>query len=260
MNRISVATNSRNSAKVGDRNSSVGCHPVELGQMECRQRVGAAEHALHLLPERERPVEHVHLLLQQRPQLRKLAAPFHRGRGDHADHEGGPGAGGCHDQHGGDRARNAAALQETSGRRQHGADDEGHRDRQKERLGEIEAGDDADDQQTDEGDGHHFRAADERRHLGLAVGDRRAFVTVGGLALTGQRFCRRRFGSQRLRRSKAWRSKAWLAQAWWECRSQWFSPARGGDHRQTRPRDPDWHHNVAQTRGFQSRRCELYRA
>src|SRR4029450_10712001 len=29
------------------------------------------------------------------------------------------------------------------------------------------------------------------------------------------------------------------------------SPARGGDHRQTRPRDPDWHHNVARTRGFQ---------
>src|SRR5438093_11677092 len=28
-------------------------------------------------------------------------------------------------------------------------------------------------------------------------------------------------------------------------------PARGGDHRQTRPRDPNWHHNVAQTREFQ---------
>ena len=38
------------------------------------------------------------------------------------------------------------------------------------------------------------------------------------------------------------------------------SPARGGDHRQTRPRDPDWHHNVAQTREFQFRWCELCRA
>ena len=173
-------------------------HPVDPGQMQCRERVGTAEHALQLLPEHERPVEHVQLVLQQPPELRKLAAPFHRGRGDQADHEGDPGAGGRHDQHGGDRARNAVALQETGGRRQHGADDEGHRDRQEERLGKIEARNDADDQQADEGDRHHFGAADDRRQFASAVGDRRAFVPVGKLAFTGQRFCRRGFGSQRL--------------------------------------------------------------
>ena len=62
-------------------------------------------------------------------------------------------------------------------------------------FGEIEAGDDADDQQRDERKGHDFRAADDRRQLGLAVGDRRAFRDRWRLALTGRRFCRRRFAA-----------------------------------------------------------------
>jgi hypothetical protein len=86
----------------------------------------------------------------------------------------------------------------TCGWRQHGADDEGHRDRQKKSLGQIETGDDADDEEADEGDRHHFGAADDRRQFAFAVRDRGAFVRAGKRAFAGQGFCWRRFGSQRL--------------------------------------------------------------
>ena len=48
-------------------------HPFELGQMErcARQRIGSAEHALHLLPQRQRAVEHMKLVLHQRAELGK---------------------------------------------------------------------------------------------------------------------------------------------------------------------------------------------
>ena len=173
-------------------------HPVDLRQMERRQRVGTAEHALQLLPERERPVEHMHFLLQYGSQLRELAAPFHDGRGNEADRENSPGACRRHDQDGRDGARNPISLQEARRRRQHGADDEGHRDRQKEGLREIEPNDHNDDQQGDERKGHDFGAADDRRQFTLAVGQRRALRLVRKLAFAGRRFCRRRFGGRGL--------------------------------------------------------------
>ena len=64
MNRIRVAKNSRNSVKVGDRNSSVGCTHSNFGIWNALSAIGAAEHALQLLPEPQRPVEHMQLVLQ----------------------------------------------------------------------------------------------------------------------------------------------------------------------------------------------------
>ena len=185
--------NSRNSAKRRRQEFQRRLHPVDLRQMECRQRVGTAEHALQLLPKRERPVEHMHFLLQYGSQLRELAAPFHDGGCNEADRENSPGACRRHDQDGRDRARNPITLQEARRRRQHGADDEGHRDRQKEGPRKIEADDHNDDQQGDQRKGHDFRAADHRRQFTLAVGERRAFRLVRKLAFAGRRFFRRRF-------------------------------------------------------------------
>ena len=186
-------------------------HPVDLRQMERRQRVGTAEHALQLLPKRERPVEHMHFFLQYGSQLRKLAAPFHDGRGDQADREDSPGACRRHDQDGRDRARNPIALQEARRRRQHGADDEGHRNRQKEGPREIEPDDHDDDQQGDQRKGHDFRAADHRRQFALAVGDRRAFAPRSQAGVR-----RATVLSAEIWRPKAWWARAWRARAWWE--------------------------------------------
>ncbi len=220
-------------------------HPVDLGKMQCRERAGAAEHALQLLPERERPVEHMQLLLQQRAQLRKLAAPFHRGRGDQADHESNAGAGSRHQQHGSERAGDPMTFQKTGGRRQHGADDESHRHRQEKCLGEIETGDDADDEQADEGDRHHLGAADDRRQFALAVGDRGAFVRFGKLAFAGQWFCRRRFASQGL----GGRRLGWRRLGRNNAHNDFPLPEAAMKQQQRR-RGLDLHHNVAGGRGF----------
>ena len=74
MNSSSVAKNSRNSVKVGDRNSSVGCTHSNFGIWSDAQRVGAAEHGLQLVPQRQRPVEDVQLVLQPRAELRQPAS------------------------------------------------------------------------------------------------------------------------------------------------------------------------------------------
>ena len=174
MNRTRVAKNSRNSVKVGDRNSSVGCTQSNFGIWNARQRVGAAHHALQFLPQRQRPVEHMQLFLELRSQLRQAGAPFHQRRGDQADHEGDAGADRGHDQYGADGAGNSVPLEKARGRRQHGADHERRHDRQKERLCDIEHRDDADDEQRDQREGDHLRAADHRRQFGFAVGQRRA--------------------------------------------------------------------------------------
>ena len=85
--------------KVGDRNSTVGCTHSIFGIWNGRRkRVGSAQHALQLMPERQRPVEHMQFFLQQRSQLRQARAPFHQRRGDQPDHEGDAGADRSHDQ------------------------------------------------------------------------------------------------------------------------------------------------------------------
>ena len=121
-------------------------HPVEFRHLERRGRecVGSAKHVLELLPQRERPVEHMQFVLQQRAELRQARAPFHQRRRDQADDERDAGADRAHDQNRRHRARNSMPLEKACGRRQHGADHEGRHDRQEERFGDIENGDDAD--------------------------------------------------------------------------------------------------------------------
>ena len=186
MNRISVAKNSRNSAKVGDRNSSVGCTHSNFGSWKARQPLRAAEHGLQLLPQRQRPVEDVHLVLQLRAQFRQARAPFHRWRGDQRDDEGDHGGHRDHDQHGAEGARHMPPLEEARGRRQHGAGDERHHDREEERLGDIEHGDDGDQEQTGERKGDELGAADHRRQLDMAVGKRVALAVAGSQTFTGK--------------------------------------------------------------------------
>ena len=103
---------------------------------------------------------------RMRSELRQAVAPFHQGRGDQADDEGDDRAHGRHDQNRDDRAGNAASLEKARGRRQHGADHEGRHDREKERLGGVEHGDDADDEQRDQREGDDFGAPDHRRQFG----------------------------------------------------------------------------------------------
>ena len=174
--------------KVGDRNSTVGWTQSNLGHLEGhrRKRVGSAEHGLQFLPQRQRPVEHVQFVLQQRAQFRQSGAPFHQRRGDQADHEGDAGADRGHDQNRRHRAGNPAPLQKAGGRRQHGADHEGRHDRKEEGLGDIENGDDADHQQRDQREGHHLGAADHRRLFGFAVRQRRADRALWRRTLVGK--------------------------------------------------------------------------
>ena len=158
-------------------------HPLDLGQLErgARQGFGSAERQLHLLPQPQRTIEHMKLVLHERAEFGKPRAPFdHRG-GDQPDHEGDHGAGRGHDQDRGHRARNAVLLEIACRRRQHGADHERHHDRQEERLGGIEHGDDADDEKGDQRERHHLGAADHRRLFVLAVGQRLACTWFGGL-------------------------------------------------------------------------------
>ena len=150
----------------------VGCTQSNFGIWKLVQRVGAPTMALQLLPERERPVEHMQLVLQPRAQFRQPCAPFHQRRGDQPDHEGRGSGDRDHDQHRADRAGNAVALEEARRRRQHGADHEGHHHGQEERLGEIEDGDDADDEQRHQRKGDDLGAADHRRLFARAVRQR----------------------------------------------------------------------------------------
>ncbi len=177
---------------------------------------------------------------KQRAQFRQLVAPFHRGRGDQADHEGRAGADRGHDQDGRHGAGNPVAFEKARRRRQHGADDERHHDREEERLGGIEHGDDADDQQRHQREGDDLGAADDRRQFGLAVGHRRAFASarwtfdVRRVLPCAQRLCVH--PPPCVARASVVRATpcALQAQAWWTnalraARAQWFSPAPDGD-------------------------------
>ena len=138
------------------------------------------------MPERQRPVEHVHLVLEARAKLGELVAPLHQGRGDQADHEGDAGAGRGHDQDRRRRTRNPVSPEQARRRRQHGADNERHGDGEEKRLGGVEHGDGADEQQRDQRERHDLRAADHRRQFGLAVGHWGALRGIGKQAFTGK--------------------------------------------------------------------------
>ena len=146
--------------------------PVEFRHLE-RRRVecaGSANHALELLPQREQRVEHMQLVAQHRSQLRQARGPLHQRGGDQADHEGDAGARRRHDQHGRNGARDPMPFQQSRGRRQHGADHERRRHREKKGFGDVEHGDDTDRQQRDQGKGDDLRALDHRRQFILAFG------------------------------------------------------------------------------------------
>ena len=176
-------------------------HPLDFRDLDRRrQRIGgAAQHALQFVPERERPVEHVHLVLEAGTKLGELVAPLHQRRGNQADHEGDAGAGRGHDQDRRRRTRNPVSPEQARRRRQHGADDERHGDGKKERLCSIKHANDTDQQQRHQRERHHLRPADHRRLFGLAVGHGRALRAH------------------------------WEADVHWEGHARWFSPARGGD-------------------------------
>ncbi len=151
-------------------------HPLDLRQLErgARQAFGSAERQLHLLPQPQRTVEHMKLVLHERAELGKPRAPFDHRRGDQANHEGDHGAGRGHDHDRGHRARDAVLLKPACRRRQHGADHERHHDRQEECLGGVEHSDDADDEKPDQCDRYDLGPPDHRRLFVLAVGQRLA--------------------------------------------------------------------------------------
>ena len=62
-------------------------------------------------PERKRAIEHMQFVFEPGGDLGKARAPFHQGRGDQADHEGGTGADRDHDQNRADRPWNPEALE-----------------------------------------------------------------------------------------------------------------------------------------------------
>ena len=86
----------------------------------------------------------------------------------------------------GKRAGNSMAFEKARCRRQHGADHERRDDGQEERLGDIENGDDADDQQRDQRKGNELGAANDGWQFGVAVVERR----------TARVSCRRTFVGQ----------------------------------------------------------------
>ncbi len=139
MNRIRVAKNSRNSVKVGDRNSSAGWTQSNFGiwndvrgleppTMPCS--------SCHSASGRSNTCS---FSFSMRSQLRQAVAPFHQRRGNQADDEGRDRADREHDQDRGHGAGNAAPLEKARGRRQHGAHHERRHDREKECLGERRA-------------------------------------------------------------------------------------------------------------------------
>jgi hypothetical protein len=82
--------------------------------------------------------------------------------------------------------RHAPLFQEGGSRRQHGAGDHGHHDRQEERLGDVEHGDDGDQKQAGQRKGDKLGAADHRRQLDVAIGKRRTLVVAGDQTFTGK--------------------------------------------------------------------------
>ena len=161
----------------GRRQESDGrLDPVEFRELERRRRggVGYANHALQFMPERQRPIEHMQLVAKQRAEFGQPRTPFHQGRRDQPDHERDRGADRGHDQDRRYRAGNSVPLEKAGRRRQHGADHECRYDREEERLGGVENGDHANDQESDQGEGNDLRAADHRRQFGSAVRQRRA--------------------------------------------------------------------------------------
>ena len=69
-------------------------------------------------------------------------------------------------------------FEKAGGRRQHGADHEGHHHRKEESLGDIEHRRDGDQQQPDQRDRDHFLAADQWRQFGGALRHRRTGLAV----------------------------------------------------------------------------------
>ena len=160
----------------------MGCDPVEFRHLErCgRERVGSAEHDLELLPQRQRPVEHMQLVLAAcDPSSGRRVLHSISGEEIRPTMKVDAGADGGHDQDRRHRAGNAVPLQKAGGRRQHGADHERRHDGQEESLGGIEHGDNADDQQRHQRKSHDFGAADDRRQFGFAVGQRRTAGRLG---------------------------------------------------------------------------------
>ena len=213
MNRISVAMNSRNSVKVGDRNSSVGCTQSNFGIWKRRDSVSGPPSMLcNSCQSASGRSNTCSLSFSRAPSSGSRV--LHSISGEEIrptmKHRGGADRG--HDQDRADGAGNAVALEEARGRRQHGADHEGHHDRQEERLGEIEARRRRDDEQG--------RPAQRRR---LPRAGSPAAVRWGCQAL----------GSQRPRRE---------ADAHWEGHAPQFSPCkRANDNaaREAAPSDPN---------------------
>ena len=102
-------------------------------------------------------------ILQERCKLRQAHAPFYYGGRNQPDDECDAGASRAHDQNRRHRAGNSMPLKKVGGRRQHGADHERHHDRKEKRLGDVENGEDADQQERDQRKGDQLRAANDRR-------------------------------------------------------------------------------------------------
>ena len=77
-------------------------------------------------------------------------------------------------------------LKKVGGRRQHGADHERRHDREKKRLGDVENGEDADQQERDQRKGDQLCAANDRRQLALAVRQRWPRRFTGKAAFIGK--------------------------------------------------------------------------
>ena len=77
-------------------------------------------------------------------------------------------------------------LKEACRRRQHGADHECGHDRQEERLGDVENGDDANQQQRDKREGDDFGTTNDRGQFDVAVRQWRADRVVWLRTFVGQ--------------------------------------------------------------------------
>ncbi len=180
--------NSRNSVKVGDRNSSVGCTQSSFGiwngaDDSASDTPTMACSSCHSASGRSNTWS---LSFRSDPSSGSRVHPLHQRRGDQADHEGCGRADRAHDQHRRHRAGDPTPLEIAGGRRQHGADHEGGHNREEERLGDIEDGDDADDQQRDQCEGHQLGAPDHRRQFASALSQWRAGRLLRKRTLVGK--------------------------------------------------------------------------
>src|SRR5439155_1300530 len=104
-------------------------------------------------------------ILQERCKLRQAHAPFYYGGRNQPDDECDAGASRAHDQNRRHRAGNSMPLKKIGGRRQHGADYERRHDREKKRLGDVENGEDAEQQSDAHRTGRLMTQARENRRL-----------------------------------------------------------------------------------------------